>query len=98
MWVHDMALLLRRGPLGIEDAQPLLVQQVTSAIAYTFEHLAEPSPGGFCWADQIRSPSGLRKKYQQIRDARRTREAARANWQRGESFPPIIRYDNEGPR
>mgnify|MGYP001607309876 CR=1 FL=1 len=72
-WVKDMDLLLRRGPLHIEDASPLTASQVATAIIYTFEHLATPDRGGFCWAKQIRSPAGLRDHYQQLRDARRER-------------------------
>ena len=77
-WTRDMGLLLRRGPLGISDAKPLTYARVMAAINYTFEHLSEPGRDGFCWADQIQSPGGLRRKYQQIRDERRKRERSEA--------------------
>lgn len=71
-WRKDMSLLLRRGPLHVDDAQPLTVEKVCATIAVVFGELAVPDRRTkFCWADQVRSPAALRDHWQQMRDAHR---------------------------
>lgn len=64
-WLADMGLLLRRGPTDTEDPPPTPTE-VATVIDGTFTRLAEPSPKGFCWADQVRSPGALRSHWSQL--------------------------------
>ncbi|RTL24360.1 MAG: winged helix-turn-helix domain-containing protein [Rhodocyclaceae bacterium] len=64
-WLTDMGLLLRRGPTDTEDPPPTPTE-VATVIDGTFTRLAEPSPKGFCWADQVRSPGALRGHWSQL--------------------------------
>lgn len=64
-WLADMGLLLRRGPTDTEDPPPTPTE-VATVIDGTFARLAEPSPKGFCWADQVRSPGALRSHWSQL--------------------------------
>ena len=64
-WVKDMGLLLRRGPKHVEGVT-LTAVEVREMIGATFELLADPGRDGFCWADQIRSPSALRDHWEQL--------------------------------
>ena len=64
-WLTDMGLLLRRGPTDTEDPPPTPTE-VATVIDGTFARLAEPSPKGFCWADQVRSPGALRSHWSQL--------------------------------
>ncbi len=64
-WLADMGLLLRRGPTDTEDPPPTPTE-VATVIDGTFTRLAEPSPKGFCWADQVRSPGALRGHWSQL--------------------------------
>lgn len=64
-WLTDMGLLLRRGPTDTEDPPPTPTE-VATVIDGTFTRLAEPSPKGFCWADQVRSPGALRSHWSQL--------------------------------
>lgn len=68
-WRRDMRLLVQRGPLRVEKAEAIPADRVGKAIAYVFEHLADPSSSGFCWADQIRSPHALRDHWVQLLEA-----------------------------
>lgn len=63
-WIRDMGALLQYGPKGQRQAkrQP---QEVARAIEIIFTKKAEPR-NGFCWADHIQSPSGLREKWHKI--------------------------------
>lgn len=64
-WLADMGLLLRRGPTDTEDPPPTPTE-VATVIDGTFARLAETSPKGFCWADQVRSPGALRSHWSQL--------------------------------
>lgn len=64
-WRRDMSLLLRRGAKGHEP-EPIPSERVARAVAYVFDNLAEPDGGGFCWADQVRSPGALRRHWTQL--------------------------------
>lgn len=66
-WLRDADLLLRRGELGVADPEPWSLRQAVVAIDAVFDLLATPQgSGGFCWADQVQSPGGLRQKWGQI--------------------------------
>lgn len=71
-WHRDMRLLVERGPLHVEGAQPVPIEKVLATIKVVFTHLAVPDPkSGFCWADQVRSPAALRDHWVQMAEAYR---------------------------
>ncbi len=65
-WQRDMALLLRRGELHVDGTQGWTPAECRFAIDAIFSRLHERSTAGFCWADQIQSPQGLREKWHKI--------------------------------
>lgn len=77
-WRSDMATLLNSGGAGVAD-EPPTAEHVARVINATFDRLNVRSASGFCWADQVRAPSGLRNKWEQLRFAlnhhRRTGQA-----------------------
>ena len=66
-WLRDMRLLIDRGPLGQSSPEPLGPERVENAIHDLFTRFNQPNNGGFCWADQVRSPGALRKHWLKIR-------------------------------
>lgn len=65
--VKAMDLLIRRGPADLEGVHPVPVDKVRAMVDFVFRHGTERNPAGFCWADQVRSGSGLRKKWTSVR-------------------------------
>lgn len=85
-WTKAMRLLLERGPLHQEGAHPLDAAKVRASIEFLFTELATPEGrGGFCWADQVRSPQALRDHWLQLRDAARRKSAQATGATRGPS-------------
>lgn len=76
-WIKDLGLLLRRGPLGLDQPSATAPEAVEAMIAAVFGQLAEPDRKGFCWADQVRSPHALREHWDQLALALRRRSPAR---------------------
>ena len=64
-WMKDMALLLRRGPKGV-DGTPPSIEEVQAMIRDVFTRLSSPDKKGFCWADQVRSAGALRDHWDQL--------------------------------
>lgn len=75
-WVKDMGLLLRRGPKHVESEE-LSAVAVAAMIDAVFDRLSSAGRDGFCWADQIRSPSALRDHWEQLEVALRRLPVAR---------------------
>lgn len=71
-WTNDMRLLVERGPTGRATPHPIPPDKVTTAIRHIFDRMADPSPTGFCWADQIQSPAALRKHWDKLAQAARS--------------------------
>ena len=66
-WRKDMGLLTRIGPASRAKREPIEPDRIHRAIDTVFDKLADPESGsGFCWADQIQSPSSLRKHWDQL--------------------------------
>lgn len=65
--VQQMDLLLRRGPADLEGDNPIPAEKIRGLLDLVFTRGAVPSGKGFCWADQIRSGSGLREKWSTVR-------------------------------
>ena len=74
--IQDADLLLRRGALGLEKAQPMPLGKVLASIDYLFTHLADPGRDGFCWAKVVRSPGNLRENWTQIALAARDKRSS----------------------
>jgi hypothetical protein len=74
-WAADMATLLNSGASGWEGPPPT-PQQVATVIDAVFDRLNVRSGRGFCWADQVRSPQGLRGKWEQLTFALRDHQQA----------------------
>jgi hypothetical protein len=70
-----MATLLNSGASGWEGPPPT-PQQVATVIDAVFDRLNVRSGRGFCWADQVRSPQGLRGKWEQLTFALRDHQQA----------------------
>ena len=68
-WRKDMRLLIDRGWLRDEHAQPVPPAKVRASIDAVFDRLADPGRDGFCWAAQIRSPGALRDHWCQLAEA-----------------------------
>lgn len=66
VWSKDMDRLMRLGPGGVAG-RSLTADEVATMIDAVFSRLAVPSPTGFCWADQVRSPAALRRHWDQCR-------------------------------
>lgn len=62
-WKRDMDLLIRRGPVAWAAPEAIPPGIIAAAIKGIFTKLTVHSNSGFCWADQIRSPSNLRAKW-----------------------------------
>lgn len=70
-WIRDMGLLLRRGPKGSAPCE-IEPARVARCIGVLFSELNEPQgETGFCWADQVQSPTALRKHWTRIANAAR---------------------------
>lgn len=66
-WHKDMRLLVERGPLGRKPADPFPPERIMRALDVIFTRLNEPSGNpAFCWADQVQSPTALRKHLPKI--------------------------------
>lgn len=74
-WRSDMATLLNSGASGW-DGPPPTPEQVVTVIDAVFDRLNVRSSRGFCWADQVRSPQGLRGKWEQLTFALREHQQA----------------------
>lgn len=74
-WRSDMATLLNSGASGW-DGPPPTPDQVATVIDAVFDQLNVRSSRGFCWADQVRSPQGLRGKWEQLTMELRKRQQA----------------------
>jgi hypothetical protein len=74
-WRSDMATLLNSGASGW-DGPPPTPRQVVGVIDAVFDRLNVRSNKGFCWADQVRSPQGLRGKWEQLTFALREHQQA----------------------
>jgi hypothetical protein len=70
-WERDMRLLIERGPVGVDGAHGIGPDVIARAIAFVFEHLADPGRDKFCWADQVQSPNALRRHWPKLVDAKR---------------------------
>lgn len=66
-WRIDMRRLVERGPTDLASPERIEPERVERAIDVLFSTLAKPTPSGFCWADQVRSPGALRKHWTKIR-------------------------------
>lgn len=64
-WQRDMGTLLNTGPPDVKGDPPT-AGEVHEVIDALFDHLATRSSKGFCWADQVQSPQGLRNKWEKI--------------------------------
>jgi hypothetical protein len=73
-WIQDMGLLLRRGPKHV-DSGPMDAETIAEMIDLIFTRLGEVNGRGFCWADQVRSPSALRDHWEQLEVALRRQPA-----------------------
>lgn len=69
-WRNDMRLLIEYGPKDCDDK--VTVAKVRVSIDALFTELAEPDKGGFCWAQQVRSPAALRRHWASIATTFRT--------------------------
>lgn len=65
-WCTEMSRLLRLGPTSWEKERPIPEEEVRTVIRGVFTKLNVLSNSGFCWADQIRSPSNLRKHWDEL--------------------------------
>lgn len=65
-WKQDMRLLLERGPTDWACPQSIMASAVERRINGIFDHLTVHGTSKFCWAAVIRSPSSLRKHWDQI--------------------------------
>jgi hypothetical protein len=74
-WSADMGTLLNSGAAGW-DGPPPTPEQVAGVIDAVFDRLNVRSSRGFCWADQVRSPQGLRGKWEQLTFALREHQQA----------------------
>lgn len=74
-WQTDMGTLLNSGASGW-DGPPPTPEQVAIVIDAVFDRLNVRSNRGFCWADQVRSPQGLRGKWEQLTFALREHQQA----------------------
>jgi hypothetical protein len=74
-WQADMGTLLNSGAAGW-DGPPPTAGQVAGVIDAVFDRLNVRSSRGFCWADQVRSPQGLRGKWEQLTFALREHQQA----------------------
>ena len=63
---RQMDLLLRLGPVDWEKPAVVTPEEVHFVIHYIFTKLTVPGPGGFCWADQVRSPDALRRHWTKL--------------------------------
>jgi len=61
-----MRLLVDRGDPSWAKAEEIGTAKVAALVDYLFLH-CEQSSSGFCWADQVQSPGGLRTKWEKIR-------------------------------
>lgn len=68
-WPTDMSRLRRLGPTELEGDNPKTPNEIRSAIDFVFDHLTTPNAGGFCWANNIHSPSKLREKWLKLETA-----------------------------
>jgi hypothetical protein len=71
-----MRLLVDRGWLRDEHAQPCPPAKVRASIDAVFDRLSTPGRDGFCWAEQIRSPGALRDHWTQLAEAFRRQGAS----------------------
>jgi hypothetical protein len=91
-WRKDMSLLLRRGPAKIATPGPLDPERVARAIAVLFSELNVPQgSSGFCWADQVQSPTALRKHWNSIANAARAQRRAGPGAKRQRLFDDLRR-------
>ena len=74
-WQADMGTLLNSGASGW-DGPPPTPDQVLTVVDAVFDRLNVRSTRGFCWADQVRSPQGLRGKWEQLTFALREHQQA----------------------
>jgi hypothetical protein len=65
-WPKDMDLLMRLGPLSWAKPAAIAEDDVRCVIRGIFTRLNLQNGGGFCWADQIRSPTNLRKHWDEL--------------------------------
>lgn len=73
-WRKDMDLLVRRGPLDFEMPAKWGADRVENGMRRIFTELTV-ARGGFCWADVVQSPGGLRKNWAKIAIAFRPQPA-----------------------
>jgi hypothetical protein len=73
-WLKAMRLLRESGPPDWPNA-PIPVPTIHSAIDFVFDELSEPGPSGFCWANQIQSPTSLRAKWPKLALAKKSKQA-----------------------
>lgn len=79
-WVTDMGRLLSAGPKD-QDGRRVTADEVHLMIDLIFDRHAEPERGGFCWANQVRAPQGLRNNWTRIELAEATRRKTAASAQ-----------------
>lgn len=65
-WVQDMDYLLRRGPVEWADPKPIDPVKVKVMIEYVYSYGTE-GDNNFRWADQVKSPTALRKHWEKLR-------------------------------
>ena len=65
-WVKDMDYLLRRGPVEWADPEPIDPAKIRMMIEYVYSYGTD-SNNDFRWADQVKSPTALRKHWEKLR-------------------------------
>jgi hypothetical protein len=65
-WLKDMQLLVRRGDPTWARPEGVPPAKIRALVDFTFDN-CEKSQSGFCWADQVQAPGGLRAKWEKIR-------------------------------